>query len=264
MLEAYDPDVLLYPMIDSMNHNPYTQNQWDGDDESFWIVCNDTPGEGVEIFISYGEKSNDKLLLCYGFALPNNPDDAFTLKPHPASLETLSDVAKAFLGDHSLVEQQYYIRPVEAAPPQAGYPDMPPYFRTIPTQLINFLLLGLLEKKEILFLSHNFQAFKAQYLSGQLLDFGIDVKMRLVGGLHRTFCYSRDVFEQGEEVLIAGPQNSRQAMARIYRISQLIILTGNIAVLESALHTYEELRSGPQPASLGNGQSPVISWQQPR
>ena len=38
------------------------------------------PVQGCELFSNYGALSNEKLLFAYGFALPDNPFDAFAVK----------------------------------------------------------------------------------------------------------------------------------------------------------------------------------------
>jgi len=65
--------MLLYPGVDSLNHNPLTQNSWKSDEESFGIVVNDELTAGMEVWNPYGGKSNGEceffsfLLVCFFF-----------------------------------------------------------------------------------------------------------------------------------------------------------------------------------------------------
>jgi len=80
---ADKPPLALLPGLDLLNHafGATTQLQLvvgDDNDESSsrWVVTSPDPiGEGEELFWSYGDdKDNWKLLLIYGFALPDNPN----------------------------------------------------------------------------------------------------------------------------------------------------------------------------------------------
>ena len=56
--KLYDPDMLLYPGVDSLNHNPLTTNNWSTDEERFGIVVKDELTAGMEVFNPYGGKGN--------------------------------------------------------------------------------------------------------------------------------------------------------------------------------------------------------------
>jgi len=55
--------MLLYPGVDSLNHNPLTQNRWFSDDEKFGIIVEDGIKGGDEIWNPYGGKSNGECKL---------------------------------------------------------------------------------------------------------------------------------------------------------------------------------------------------------
>jgi len=59
----YDPDMLLYPGVDSLNHNPLTKNRWFSDDKVFGIVVEDEVTAGMEIWNPYGGKGNGECEL---------------------------------------------------------------------------------------------------------------------------------------------------------------------------------------------------------
>lgn len=79
----YNPDVLLYPGMDLLNHSATTANHWETDAHGFSLICNDEPKPGEEIFNCYGPRNNGQLLLLYGFILADNQHDAFPLKLSP-------------------------------------------------------------------------------------------------------------------------------------------------------------------------------------
>jgi len=58
IIELYNPDMLLYPGVDSLNHNPLTKNKWFSDDSCFGIVVKDELTAGMEIWNPYGGKGN--------------------------------------------------------------------------------------------------------------------------------------------------------------------------------------------------------------
>ena len=57
VIDMYDPETLLFPMLDMMNHSPTTRNVHVREEKKYSLVCNDSPGPGDEIFNTYGFKS---------------------------------------------------------------------------------------------------------------------------------------------------------------------------------------------------------------
>lgn len=74
----------LIPFADLYNHQFNSPISWNYDfDEEGFIIGTQEPFErNTEICISYGDKSNIKLLLGYGFALENNPYDEYIFELH--------------------------------------------------------------------------------------------------------------------------------------------------------------------------------------
>ncbi len=58
LLSKHNPDMLLYPGLDMLNHSPSTLNNWKHDAEGFSIVMKDESGPSVELWNPYGGKSN--------------------------------------------------------------------------------------------------------------------------------------------------------------------------------------------------------------
>lgn len=75
---------ILAPFADLLNHKRPRQTQWYYDDQSsaFIIQATEDIPEKVEVFDSYGKKTNTRFLLNYGFAIDNNEisEYQFTLK----------------------------------------------------------------------------------------------------------------------------------------------------------------------------------------
>ncbi|SMR48989.1 unnamed protein product [Zymoseptoria tritici ST99CH_1E4] len=87
---AEDQDFpVLFPVIDIPNHSPAARVDWAFDPGRFSITIKDPIPGGEEVYNNYGPKSNDELLLGYGFCIPDNLDDKvlLTLKPPPSDLQ---------------------------------------------------------------------------------------------------------------------------------------------------------------------------------
>lgn len=78
----------LLPLLDALNHRYSAPIVWESGGGAFSSGGRPTVGfaigrpliKGQEIFNNYGPKSNEELLLTYGFVLQNNPQDAYHLE----------------------------------------------------------------------------------------------------------------------------------------------------------------------------------------
>ncbi|KAG9122158.1 hypothetical protein FRC07_001592 [Ceratobasidium sp. 392] len=74
---------VLLPGIDSLNHRRAAPVSWvsttSGDRHTLDLILHDSVSAGAECFNNYGPKPNSELILGYGFALPQNPDDTILL-----------------------------------------------------------------------------------------------------------------------------------------------------------------------------------------
>ncbi|OAD72856.1 hypothetical protein PHYBLDRAFT_169118 [Phycomyces blakesleeanus NRRL 1555(-)] len=81
-----EPSEVLFPLVDSLNHKPNTKITWvrSGDDQSgsLSFVSGQVFNAGEEMFNNYGPKSNEELLLGYGFCFEVNEHDHVALKPN--------------------------------------------------------------------------------------------------------------------------------------------------------------------------------------
>jgi len=75
---------VICPMIDMANHNSLqaagdVSFEFFGNAYSLALVS--SVAAGNEVYISYGERSNDQLLQYYGFVEPDNPHDVYIMPP---------------------------------------------------------------------------------------------------------------------------------------------------------------------------------------
>ncbi|CAJ1938707.1 unnamed protein product [Cylindrotheca closterium] len=75
---------VICPIIDMANHKSAgaTANvAYEFFSDAYSLSATPAISTGNEIFISYGERSNDQLLQYYGFVEPNNPNDIYVMPP---------------------------------------------------------------------------------------------------------------------------------------------------------------------------------------
>ncbi|EMF10574.1 uncharacterized protein SEPMUDRAFT_150634 [Sphaerulina musiva SO2202] len=80
---------VLFPVLDILNHQHAAHVDWSFDPGRFTVSISDAVTQGSEVFNNYGPKSNDELLLGYGFCLSSNPNDQvlLVLKTPPEGLQ---------------------------------------------------------------------------------------------------------------------------------------------------------------------------------
>ena len=67
----------MVPVFDLLNHNPYSNvgHYFDDKDDQLHLYSRDAWTLGSEIFLNYGHVSNSRLLMLYGFVIPDNEFD---------------------------------------------------------------------------------------------------------------------------------------------------------------------------------------------
>ena len=70
----------LLPLLDLTNHRLRTPVTWTTDDSRVAFRTGAGVAEGCEVLNNYGAKANEEFLLGYGFCLPDNPHDEFTVQ----------------------------------------------------------------------------------------------------------------------------------------------------------------------------------------
>ncbi|KAJ2754879.1 hypothetical protein GGI19_002084 [Coemansia pectinata] len=71
---------VLMPLLDMTNHYPLTPVTWTICDDGVGFSNCGTIEAGQEIVNDYGEKSNEELMMGYGFCVPQNPLSCFHIK----------------------------------------------------------------------------------------------------------------------------------------------------------------------------------------
>ena len=81
----------LVPFADLLNHRRPRQTQWfyNDDKDAFIVQAIENIDKGMEIFDSYGKKSNARFLLNYGFSIENNETSEYTLTINSLELRRL-------------------------------------------------------------------------------------------------------------------------------------------------------------------------------
>jgi hypothetical protein len=95
----HEPIGCMLPVLDLLNHSPRTPIAWIRNSEgvSFIHEGKEAFQKGEEVNNNYGPKSNEELLMGFGFTLPTNADDTYTLaiRPIVAPPSPIQDEARA-------------------------------------------------------------------------------------------------------------------------------------------------------------------------
>ncbi|KAG9681534.1 SET domain-containing protein, partial [Aureobasidium melanogenum] len=85
---------VLFPGMDTGNHNPNARVDWAYDPDSFSLTISEAVQSGSQIYNNYGPKSSEELLMGYGFCAPNNPYDGLLLamRPPPPPLQQMLSI----------------------------------------------------------------------------------------------------------------------------------------------------------------------------
>ena len=86
---------VMVPLLDQGNHSMESAITWDTDENGVNFRSKKPISKGSEIFNHYGFKSNEELLMAYGFCIQNNPHESYGLlmsvgtEPPPAPQKKL-------------------------------------------------------------------------------------------------------------------------------------------------------------------------------
>lgn len=225
-----DPFPILYPVIDCFNHRFGEKVSWNIDHGTFSLVLAESVANGRQVFNNYAPKSNEELLLGYGFCLANNPCDQVAVrlsKPPPPIHDALkSRMPLHFKSNEWTTEESgFYIR--GRAHYAGGYPNPfgLPCLRGVPAELV----LALQTIVSFVFTSEN-----------------KDEKTQKLELWWATLDSILDRLQQKREAICAwngrlpeAPENSAQHFAKMYRDGQLTILNEVIAELNELLGPLE-------------------------
>ncbi|KAJ2851776.1 hypothetical protein IWW36_000921 [Coemansia brasiliensis] len=71
---------IMLPFMDMLNHDFQAKVEFNDTEKTLNLATCIDISQGDEVCYSYGPKSNDELLLGYGFIIPNNPYNRYTLR----------------------------------------------------------------------------------------------------------------------------------------------------------------------------------------
>ncbi|KJX94908.1 hypothetical protein TI39_contig4150g00009 [Zymoseptoria brevis] len=234
-VSAEDQDFpVLFPVIDVPNHSPTARVDWAFDPGRFSITIKDPIPGGEEVYNNYGPKSNDELLLGYGFCIPDNSDDKvlLTLKPPPSDLQ--ADIRPFQPGYFSSTNAQWSSEKATFGIQRLSWSDgmstdPVSLFQQLPEPLLELMLYILRHTRGLPFV---FQSDPLPYLTGQsssgtqYLPFLARMIVQSLAPKLATLQASTPPSE---------PANKRQNLAKVYRNGQISILTSVMNSLRSYL-----------------------------
>ncbi|KAJ1648736.1 hypothetical protein LPJ64_000055 [Coemansia asiatica] len=84
LVRGYDEQTasseVLLPLLDMMNHQPRRRVTWAALDSGIEFVTGTVIKAGEQIFNNYGPKSNEELMMGFGFCVPGNPFSHFHIR----------------------------------------------------------------------------------------------------------------------------------------------------------------------------------------
>ncbi|KAI9686494.1 MAG: hypothetical protein M1822_003505 [Bathelium mastoideum] len=218
---ANGPFQVLFPGLDSFNHDHSAEVNWSFARDSFSVTLEEPKQQGEEVFNNYGRKANEELLMGYGFCIPRNPWDRFALafKPPPAPVQNKLRVTHPELfgldGWNSTAGTFYLPGPKYAA--QRYHSHNFAFWSALPPTLIELVYHMAMQER------------------GRNVSFAnLEQYLRNNKACPEMFATSRNLLEQIQPMLDrlilcrnsvpAKPKNKRQANAQIYRDGQICIL----------------------------------------
>ncbi|KAL9124357.1 MAG: hypothetical protein Q9217_006307 [Psora testacea] len=257
---------VLIPGLDLLNHSSLAKVAWDWNGSTCSIKTDGSLAAGSEIFNNYGPKSNEELLIGYGFCIPNNAVETFGLGFSRAVSRHVQAVKRArrdknedsdsqkgeiiLSDDSSQVAEQHWVRlkPMtpteEKSSPGQTYHEFSPHF-------IEHFSIVLENRRE--HYQHNTGRGSSAWGSSQSeVTFGTSTdlsrnKFHVLNALIMLLEKSRAEIRQHDTLLLnKRPTNQRQRDAAIYRSNQLTILDDTLTELNQTLNAIlrESLANG--------------------
>lgn len=226
---------VLFPVLDAANHHHTAKADWTFDPGRFTVARSDRIEGDQEVYNNYGPKSNDELLMGYGFCLADNPDDTvlLTLKPPPEELQVTLRLTHSgfFLEDGKWNSDKATFKLRRKGSKRAtatdAFDDLPEPLLELLTQMIRFdrgLPVDALPAIS--------QYLKDTSSHGRrYLPF---VARMIVTSLAPKY----QTLQSGSSELPEEPQNAKQAQAKIYRDGQVEILLATINSLRTSLRVF--------------------------
>ena len=86
---------ILFPGVDTLNHSPPSKMLWLKEADRLTLITEQPISAGKQCFNNYGPKSNEELLLGYGFVIPDNPADLLAVKLGKPRLPSTTSVSQS-------------------------------------------------------------------------------------------------------------------------------------------------------------------------
>ncbi|SGY16550.1 BQ5605_C012g06905 [Microbotryum silenes-dioicae] len=246
-----DPDPVLFPGVDTLNHAYATPITWSSDVKhpthpSLSLILESQVAEDEQVFNTYGPKANEEWLLGYGFVPEENPSDLLVLAlskpPSSSSSDTIPTTTLS-----TTLEMLGLNEVWRHSVPRSG---------VIPKDLldqIRWLIAGTWPSSEI-----GEMRLEEMSEGGRDVFLGYEVEYEAIDSLGSMICSKIEkvmTFEDDEEIVLENVKEERREMARRYRRGQLEILQAVDAHLEMLMDKLEERahKEGYDFTTLGNG-----------
>ncbi|KAI5777469.1 hypothetical protein EDC01DRAFT_778679 [Geopyxis carbonaria] len=199
---------VLFPLVDSLNHKPLTKVTWRSSADKMTVVAESATKADHEVFNNYGPKSNEELLMGYGFAIKDNPTDSVALRMAPP----LSPV-------------QASIRALQPQPATPNIFHISMHAKpAIPDSLI--CLFRLLTATPL----------EAPLLAATPAE-RVSTRNELAAYTHLYYALSMKLRPFATDC--PEPQNNKQSFAAVYRRGQHVILSYALGYVEAALQVLQ-------------------------
>lgn len=225
---------VLFPGLDVGNHDNHAKIDYIFDPGRFDIRTNSATPAGSEVFNNYGPKSNDELLLGYGFCIPNNDYHtvSMTLKPPPPTLYV--DLRSVQPGYFHLDEQKQLAWNSEKATFRISDPgtQQPPggIFQYLPEPLLELLIYMLRHQRGYKFaFIDDPRAYLASAEGSAYLPHIATIIFQSL---------SAKLSKLQSTAVVDSPTNARQQQAAIYRHRTTVLLINVEKHLEAYLTDY--------------------------
>ncbi|KAI9814626.1 MAG: hypothetical protein M1827_003182 [Pycnora praestabilis] len=226
--KADGPFPVLFPLIDILNHRPKAKVSWETGREFMGLVIGEELHSGDLVWNNYGPKSNEELLLGYGFCLPSNPFDQVAIKlnmpsnpNHSAIRNQQSSYINSIVSPNETPpDGYYYIRSPDHY--TSGYENVSAELRAFPPSLIDNLSILVANDREMGLLQ------KRPNLHWPTLNGGRRNMLALICQLLQVLQRKYNEITWFDHLLPKDPTNDKQRNAKIYRDSQISIIRAAI------------------------------------
>ncbi|KAI9714319.1 MAG: hypothetical protein M1820_000280 [Bogoriella megaspora] len=220
------PFQVLFPALDTFNHNHSMEITWSFDQGAFAVTAEETSSAGEEVFNNYGRKSNEELLMGYGFCLLDNPWDRFTLllrPPAPAVQAKLKEPHPELFesGEWNMSAGRFCLQAPKYQEARYHHPRFP-FWDSLPWALVELLFHMIMHERRR---ELAYGDLEQHFVSNRACADIFAVSRHMLEQLHASLNRMHDE----ENTPLRGPRNKLQQNAQIYRDGQIRILQSVIA-----------------------------------